>query len=98
MISCLPPFFHPLASACTTTGTDFDGSPFGAGGKQTSGRREAKNTKFGFGGRKRLKKQNDSISAADMNDYKASRGKKGGPKKGTQRPGKSKRAAARSKN
>ena len=62
----------------------------------TSKRREAKNSKFGFGGRKRLNKQNDAFSAASMDSYKgsSSRGRgRGG--KGGNRPGKSRRAAAR---
>jgi rRNA-processing protein EBP2 len=45
-----------------------------------------KNAKFGFGGRKRLQKQNDAFSAADMSGYKPGKfddgpkfaGKKGG--------------------
>lgn len=59
----------------------------------TSKKREAKNSKFGFGGRKRLKKQNDASSAANMDSYKG-RGKVG---KGSNRPGKARRAAARTK-
>jgi rRNA-processing protein EBP2 len=49
-------------------------------------KRQMKNAKFGFGGRKRLQKQNDAFSAADMSGYKpgrfddgfAGKGKKGG--------------------
>lgn len=62
-----------------------------------SKKREAKNSKFGFGGRKRLKKQNDSSSTANMDSYKGGGGRgrvKGG--RGN-RPGKSRRAAARAK-
>ena len=58
-----------------------------------SKRREAKNSKFGFGGRKRLKKQNDASSAANMDSYKG--GGRGG--KGKNRPGKARRASARTK-
>ncbi|KAG2496308.1 hypothetical protein HYH03_005541 [Edaphochlamys debaryana] len=38
--------------------------------KQLNKKRQAKNAKFGFGGRKALKKQNDAYSAADMDSYK----------------------------
>ena len=38
-----------------------------------SKKREAKNAKFGFGGPKRLQKQNDAVSAADMEGYKPGR-------------------------
>jgi rRNA-processing protein EBP2 len=47
-------------------------------------KRQMKNAKFGFGGRKRLQKQNDAFSAADMSGYKPGKfddgfgGKKGG--------------------
>lgn len=36
-------------------------------------KREAKNDKYGFGGRKRLGKQNDASSAADMDSFKQGR-------------------------
>ncbi len=36
-------------------------------------KREAKNEKYGFGGRKRLQKQNDASSAADMDTFKQGR-------------------------
>ena len=35
-----------------------------------SKKREAKDSKFGFGGRKRLGKQNDASSAADMGGFR----------------------------
>mmetsp|Transcript_16993 Transcript_16993/g.40545 ORF Transcript_16993/g.40545 Transcript_16993/m.40545 type:complete len:289 (-) Transcript_16993:18-884(-) len=69
-----------------------------------SKKRQFKDSKFGFGGRKRLKKQNDAFSAADMSSYKPPvpdrKGKpqgKGGKKGGGNRPGKARRAAARSR-
>jgi rRNA-processing protein EBP2 len=47
-------------------------------------KRQMKNAKFGFGGRKRLQKQNDAFSAADMSGYKPGRFDDGfaGKKKG----------------
>jgi rRNA-processing protein EBP2 len=53
-------------------------------GKMPNKKRQMKDAKFGFGGRKRLQKQNDAFSAADMSGYKPGRfddgvgGKKGG--------------------
>lgn len=53
-------------------------------GNTPNKKRQMKNAKFGFGGRKRLQKQNDAFSAADMSGYKPGRfndgfgGKKGG--------------------
>lgn len=62
-------------------------------------------THAGFGGRKRLKKQNDAVSSADMSSYKPSipggRGGRGGRGRGrggrgaANRPGKARRAASR---
>ncbi|WIA16368.1 hypothetical protein OEZ85_013064 [Tetradesmus obliquus] len=47
-------------------------------------KRQMKDAKFGFGGRKRLQKQNDAFSAADMSGYKPGRFDDGpaGKKKG----------------
>eukprot|EP00878_Enallax_costatus_P021073 GHUV01022294.1.p1 GENE.GHUV01022294.1~~GHUV01022294.1.p1 ORF type:complete len:344 (+),score=146.69 GHUV01022294.1:239-1270(+) len=42
-------------------------------GNTPSKKRQVKNAKFGFGGRKRLQKQNDAFSAADMSGYKPGR-------------------------
>lgn len=65
-----------------------------------SKKRQSRDSKFGFGGRKKLFKQNTSDSAADMSGFKS--GKKGfvpgnkggkGKKGGAQRPGKSRRQA-----
>ncbi len=45
-----------------------------ATGERTVGKkREAKNEKYGFGGRKRLGKQNDASSAADMDGFRQGR-------------------------
>ncbi|EIE20095.1 eukaryotic rRNA processing [Coccomyxa subellipsoidea C-169] len=44
--------------------------PVHAGERKVSKKREAKDTKFGFGGRKRLGKQNDASSAADMGGFR----------------------------
>ncbi|EFJ48581.1 hypothetical protein VOLCADRAFT_104643 [Volvox carteri f. nagariensis] len=51
--------------------------------KTPNKKRQMKNSKFGFGGRKALKKQNDAYSAANMDDYKPGRFKDHfGPRKG----------------
>ena len=53
-------------------------------------KRQKKDEKYGFGGRKRFKKSNDSKSANDMRDFSVKRMKgKGGAAK---RPGKDRRA------
>ena len=39
--------------------------------QQVNKKRLAKNSKFGFGGSKRLSKQNDAYSAASMDGYRA---------------------------
>ncbi|GFR44110.1 hypothetical protein Agub_g5272, partial [Astrephomene gubernaculifera] len=51
--------------------------------KAPNKKRQARDSKFGFGGRKALKKQNDAYSAANMDDYKPGRFKENfGPRKG----------------
>ena len=66
-------------------------------GARKSKQRQARDKKFGYGGRKKIQKQNDRESAADMSSYRQGtfglKGKKKGGKK--QRPGKAKRKAAR---
>lgn len=52
-------------------------------------KRQKRDSKFGFGGKKRFSKSGDATSSADMRDFSASK-MKGKPK----RPGKSRRAAA----
>mmetsp|Transcript_40518 Transcript_40518/g.114769 ORF Transcript_40518/g.114769 Transcript_40518/m.114769 type:complete len:284 (+) Transcript_40518:107-958(+) len=68
-----------------------------SGFAQKSKKRQFKDSKFGFGGRKRLQKQNTAESTADMSSYRPSTA--GGKRKGgaQQRPGKARRAAGRSK-
>lgn len=62
----------------------------GAGGPRNS-KRQKKDEKYGFGGKKRFAKSNDAKSSGDMRGYsvKKMKGKVGG---GKQRPGKSRRA------
>ena len=43
------------------------------GERSVGKKREAKNERYGFGGRKRLGKQNDASSAADMNGFRQGR-------------------------
>jgi rRNA-processing protein EBP2 len=67
-------------------GADRNGGP--------NAKRQKKNEKFGFGGKKKHSKSNDVLSTSDMRDFsvKKMKGKDGGGKK---RLGKSKRAKGR---
>ena len=69
-------------------GRDGKGRERGAGMK-----RQKRDEKFGFGGKKRFKKSGDAVSTGDMGGFSAKRMKQGGTVK--QRPGKARRAAAR---
>ncbi|CAK4034332.1 related to rRNA processing (Ebp2) [Lecanosticta acicola] len=63
-----------------------------AGGAEGPNRkRQKKDEKFGFGGKKRFAKSNDAKSTGDMRGFSTKR-MKAGSKPGKQRPGKSKRA------
>ncbi|KAL4866332.1 eukaryotic rRNA processing protein EBP2-domain-containing protein [Aspergillus spectabilis] len=55
-------------------------------------KRQKKNEKYGFGGKKRHAKSGDAMSSGDMRSFSVKKMKGGG---GPKRPGKSKRAAAR---
>ncbi|KAJ9533063.1 hypothetical protein QJQ45_018165 [Haematococcus lacustris] len=50
-------------------------------------KRQARDAKFGHGGAKRLSKQNDAVSAADMDGYRPSRTSRGGGQGGRGRGG-----------
>jgi len=67
--------------------TSSTGAPKGAPKGSANFKRQSKNEKYGFGGKKRHSKSNDAMSSAGFGD-KA----KGGGKK---RPGKARRANAR---
>ncbi|KAI9371800.1 eukaryotic rRNA processing protein EBP2-domain-containing protein [Aspergillus egyptiacus] len=56
-------------------------------------KRQKKNEKYGFGGKKRFSKSGDAVSSGDLRGFSAKKMK--GGSKGSSRPGKSKRAAAR---
>ena len=62
-------------------------------------KRQKRDEKYGFGGKKRYKKSSDAISSADMRDFSTKRMKSdsfgGGKGKSSRRPGKSKRAKMR---
>eukprot|EP00180_Rhodochaete_pulchella_P004422 Plantae.Rhodophyta-Rhodochaete_pulchella.ctg8356.p2 GENE.Plantae.Rhodophyta-Rhodochaete_pulchella.ctg8356~~Plantae.Rhodophyta-Rhodochaete_pulchella.ctg8356.p2 ORF type:complete len:411 (+),score=115.51 Plantae.Rhodophyta-Rhodochaete_pulchella.ctg8356:85-1317(+) len=91
------------------TKKDDDGEPRGNSPKQRNKKREEKNKKFGFGGKKKGAKRNDAKSASKTGDFSrkknnevpdALRAKlKGGVKKGAKgakkRPGKSRRQKSR---
>lgn len=66
----------------------------GSGGAPNA-KRQKKDSKFGYGGKKRFSKSGDAESSGDMRGFSASRmkGKGGGGAK--KRPGKSRRAAGR---
>jgi len=49
--------------------------------KSSSRKQDAKDRKWGFGGRKRGAKRNDAKSIADMGDFRPKRGKAAGPHK-----------------
>jgi rRNA-processing protein EBP2 len=57
-------------------------------------KRQKKNEKYGFGGKKRFSKSGDAISSGDLRSYPGRKMKAGGGG-GAKRPGRSKRAAAR---
>ena len=55
-------------------------------------KRQRKDAKFGFGGKKRFAKSSDAISSGDLSGFSTKK-MKGGAKK--QRPGKARRAASK---
>jgi len=61
----------------------------GTGG-QVNNKRQKRDEKFGFGGKKRFSKSGDAASSADIRGFSAKKMK--GQKKGSQRLGKSRRA------
>ncbi|EKG15600.1 Eukaryotic rRNA processing [Macrophomina phaseolina MS6] len=56
-------------------------------------KRAKKDSKYGFGGKKRFAKSNDANSSADMKGFSVKKMKAGGPGGAKKRPGKSRRAA-----
>jgi rRNA-processing protein EBP2 len=63
------------------------------GGNAANGKRQKKNEKYGFGGKKRHAKSGDAMSSGDLSGFNARKmkeGGKGGVSK-AQRPGKSRR-------
>lgn len=58
-------------------------------------KRQKKDSKFGYGGKKRFSKSGDAESSADMRGFSSSRMKGKGRGGGKQRPGKSRRAAGK---
>ncbi|KAL9587416.1 MAG: hypothetical protein Q9212_000231 [Teloschistes hypoglaucus] len=58
--------------------------------RRISAKRQKKDAKFGFGGKKRFAKSGDAFSTSDLRNFSAKRMK--GRKQGAQRPGKSRRA------
>ena len=64
----------------------------GAEGHGANHKRQKKDSKFGFGGKKRFAKSNDAKSTSDMSGYSVKKMKSGGGRPAKPRPGKSKRA------
>ncbi|KAF7846369.1 hypothetical protein BT93_L4493 [Corymbia citriodora subsp. variegata] len=79
-----------LEDAATTAKKDRSErrGPGGAGGPKM--KRQKRDEKFGYGGKKRFGKSNDAKSSADTSGFSVKKMK--GGKKGAQRPGKSRRA------
>jgi rRNA-processing protein EBP2 len=78
--------------AATADDSKSDRRGRGAGDKAFNAKRQKKDTKYGFGGKKRYAKSNDAQSSADGRDFSARR-MKGKPSGGaSKRPGKDKRA------
>jgi len=73
-----------------------DGAPTFDSKKTPNMKRQAKDKKYGFGGKKRFSKSGDAISSADMRGFSTARMKGNvGGRGGKTRPGKSKRAKSR---
>lgn len=73
-----------------------------ANGRQSTGlnaKRQKKNEKYGFGGKKRHSKSGDAMSSGDLGGFNAKRMKSGAKGKGAKatRPGKSKRKSLASR-
>ncbi|PGH36920.1 rRNA-processing protein EBP2 [[Emmonsia] crescens] len=64
----------------------------GRNGPGAQNKRQKKDEKFGFGGKKRFAKSGDAVSSGDMSGFSVGK-MKGHKKGGAQRPGKSRRAA-----
>jgi rRNA-processing protein EBP2 len=65
-------------------------APGRRGAPQPNAKRQHKNEKYGFGGKKRFSKSGDAVSSADLSGFSVKKMKTGGGK--TKRPGKSRRA------
>eukprot|EP01025_Chloroclados_australasicus_P043476 TRINITY_DN4656_c0_g1_i1.p4 TRINITY_DN4656_c0_g1~~TRINITY_DN4656_c0_g1_i1.p4 ORF type:complete len:100 (-),score=16.89 TRINITY_DN4656_c0_g1_i1:431-730(-) len=66
--------------------------------RKKSQKKQYKDAKYGFGGPKRIRKQNDAISAADTSGFRQGKFKvqrKGGGVQKLQRPGKARRQQMR---
>jgi rRNA-processing protein EBP2 len=73
------------------------------GGRSGPNKRQKKDEKFGFGGKKRFGKSTDAASSADASGFSVARmkgrtggrGGRGGARGGASRPGKSRRSAGK---
>ncbi|KHN95421.1 Eukaryotic rRNA processing [Metarhizium album ARSEF 1941] len=74
------------------------GSSQGGPGKSVNTKRQKKNEKYGFGGKKRHAKSGDAISSGDLTSFNTKKMKAGATRKSkASRPGKSRRKAMSSK-
>ena len=85
-----------LEDAAETAKRDKSARREGGAGAGPNRKRQKKDEKFGFGGKKRFAKSNDAKSAGDVGGYSVKRMKGKGPGGGggKQRPGKNRRAKA----
>lgn len=79
---------------------DRSGRERGPGAGGNNGKRQKRDQKFGFGGKKRFSKSGDAVSSGDLGGFSVGRmknssgsGRGGGARGGKQRPGKNRRAA-----
>lgn len=72
-------------------------SSSGRSSAATNTKRQKKNEKFGFGGKKRHNKSGDAMSSGDLSGFNAKKMKAGGKGKKPSRPGKSRRKAMSNK-
>ncbi|KAJ8607135.1 hypothetical protein MRB53_040488 [Persea americana] len=81
-----------LESAADTAKSDRAARKSRAGTDGPNHKRQKKDSKFGFGGKKRFAKSNDAKSASDLSGYSVKKMKSGSGRPAKARPGKSKRA------
>ncbi len=66
----------------------------GGGGGAPNAKRQRKNDRYGFGGKKRNTKSGDAVSSGDLSAFRGTKGAPKGKAAKAQRPGKARRKAA----